>query len=260
MGFGRANLTPTDDRGWVFNRLAEHYPARPGYPDELVDRLAGLMGGTGSEVVELGAGIGDLAIPLAGRGLRVHAVEPARAMLSLLRERARELPAITAVHAAAESTGLPAACCDAVVLADAVQWVEPRLTGREVARLLRPGGLLAVVEAWPLPTPFMTALVGAIETFNPRARRRPPGRATQLFGCAGGRCWEVERWEDRVPLDRARLESILRSLSFVGPALGERALDDLLAAADGLAARCEPIWARELLLHLGSIDGPKPDA
>ena len=77
---GRRGVGVEDGDRWVFNRLADDYRARPGYPAALVDRLHALAGGAGT-VVDLGAGTGLLALPLAGRGLAVRAVEPASAML-----------------------------------------------------------------------------------------------------------------------------------------------------------------------------------
>jgi SAM-dependent methyltransferase len=50
----------------------------------------------------------------------------------------------------AEATGLADASADVVLAVQAMHWMEPEPTLREVARLLRPGGVLAVVDAdWP---------------------------------------------------------------------------------------------------------------
>ena len=104
---GRRGASPADARRWVFNRLAEDYRQRPGYPAPLVARLLSLAGGPGARVADLGAGTGQLALPLAALGAEVHAVEPARAMLDVL--AAARAPGVTAVHAAAEETASPAA-------------------------------------------------------------------------------------------------------------------------------------------------------
>jgi len=49
--------------------------------DGCVELVAGLAAAAGSSVVELGVGTGRLAVPLAGRGLRVTGVDASRAML-----------------------------------------------------------------------------------------------------------------------------------------------------------------------------------
>lgn len=238
---------PVDEDGrWVFNRLAGDYAARPGYPPGLVERLAALAGGAGASVADLGAGTGLLSRPLAAAGLAVHAVEPARAMLAAL---APPPPGVTPVHAAAEATGLPAGAFDLVVLADALHWTDVARCGREAARLLRPGGVVAVVEARLADTPFMSALAGLLAAANPRARRAP--LPLQLFFSHLGRpAWATERLEHDEPLDGPRLDAVLQSLSLVGPALGPAGLAALLERARALAeAHGGATWSRQLLLH-----------
>jgi len=175
-----------DESGrWVFNRLANDYRARPGYPPPLVDRLAG-MAGVGGGVVDLGAGTGLLAVPLAARGLPVRAVEPAETMLAILGEAASGLP-VTCVHAAAEHTGLPAGSASLVLVADVIQWIEPEAAGREAARLLLPGGAVAVVEPRVGGNPFSDGVAELLARANPRARPRSPARVSQALDAASVR-------------------------------------------------------------------------
>ncbi len=242
----RRSVSPQDDRRWVFNRLAPDYRHRPGYPPALLERLLALAGGAGARVAELGAGTGHLALPLARLGARVSAVEPARAMLEAL--RARAAPGVEPIHAAAEETGLPSGGCDLVVLADALQWIDPDRGGREAARLLAPGGALAVVTPRLAATPFLAALAERIARANPKARPAPPPVAL-LFSVAGLPAPAEERLEDEVRLDEAGLEGVLRSLSYVGPALGPAAFEAVLADARALAAaHGGAVWRRELEL------------
>jgi SAM-dependent methyltransferase len=244
----RREAKPSDPSRWVFNRLATDYRARPGYPAPLADRLLAIAGGPGARVADLGAGTGLLAIPLARLGARVDAVEPARAMLDLLEEDARGLP-VTAVHAAAEETGLPAGTYDLVLLADAAQWVDPGRAGREIARLLAPAGALAVVEPRLADTPFLRALEARLAAANPKARRLPPA-VEPIFQAAGLGATTEERFDDEATLEPARLDAVLRSLSFVGPALGPAKLARVLAGARALAAEHGgAAWRREIALR-----------
>jgi SAM-dependent methyltransferase len=246
----RRGAKPSEPSRWVFNRLAADYRARPGYPEALVARLLALAGGAGARVAELGAGTGLLAIPLARAGARVDAVEPARAMLDALAEEARGL-AVTPVHAAAEETGLPAGAYDLVLLADAAQWVDPERAGRELARLLAPGGALAIVEPRLAGTEFLTALEALLAAANPKARRGAPPSAL-LFSVAGLPALAEERFDDEVRLEPARLDAVLRSLSYVGPALGPARLAEVLAEARRLAAaHGGAAWRREIALRWG---------
>jgi SAM-dependent methyltransferase len=235
---------------WVFNRLARDYEARPGYPEPLVARLAALAGGLG-RVVDLGAGTGLLAVPLAARGLAVQAVEPAEAMLSVLRRAAASLP-VTCVHAAAEGTGLPPGEADLVLLADALQWVEPASAGREAGRLLAPRGAVAIVEPRLGGSPFADGLSDLLARANPRARARPASRGAQLLDAAGASERGEETFRHEEVLAAPRLDSVLRSISLVGPALGPERLSALLEQARELAARCGgAAWTRQIRVTWG---------
>jgi SAM-dependent methyltransferase len=247
---GRRSVLLSDERRWVFNRLAADYAARPPWPEGLADRLAALAGGPGARAADLGAGTGHLALPLARRGLQVWAVEPARAMLEILAAAATDLPRIAPVHAAAEDTGLPGGAFQLVLLADAAQWVDPELAGREVARLLAPGGALAVVEAGFASTPFMGGLAALLAAANPKARPRAAGAARQLLALAApGAAPAEEAFRQEVVLPPRALEALVRSLSWAGPALGPAALGALLDQVRTLASREPPVLARDVSLR-----------
>lgn len=244
----RRDALVTDPSRWVFNRIAAPYRARPPYPAALVEALLALAGGAGARIADLGAGTGHLALPLARLGARVHAVEPARAMLDVLAAGAGDLPVVP-VHAAAEATGLEGGAFDLVLLADALQWVDPNRGGREVARLLAPGGALAVVVPALADTPFLRELAAVLAAANPKARpRRPP--VAQLCAVAGLPPPRAEVFEDEVPLDDDHLAEVIRSLSYAGPALGPAGLDALLARAREVArAHGGARWARVITLE-----------
>jgi len=242
----RASISPSDDDRWVFNRLAGDYRHRPPYPVPLVERLLELAGGPGARVADLGAGTGHLALPLARRGAQVAAVEPARAMLAAL--TAEGVTGVEPVHATAEDSGLPSGAFDLAVLADALHWVDPERAGREAARLLAPGGVLAVVTPRLADTPFLRALGGRIAEANFKARPGPPPVAL-LFSVAGLGAPAEARFADEVSLAPGALDAVIRSLSYVGPALGPASLSTLLADARALAAtHGGAAWRREIAL------------
>ena len=232
----------------VFERLADDYRARPSYPDALVARLSELAG-PGRPVVDLGAGTGLLAAPLARAGHPVLAVEPARAMLAVCTEACAGLP-VTPVLAPAESTGLGDVAAGLVLLADAVHWIRPDAAGAEARRLLAPDGVVAVVAPEPLDTPFMRGLRGLLVASNPKAGSLTTASRTRQFLvlAAGPGRPEEERLEQRVVLGRETLRRVVRSLSYGGPALGPARLDRLLDEVEALAEREDREWARVLRL------------
>jgi hypothetical protein len=68
---------------------------------------------------------------------------------------------------------------------------------------------------------------------------------------------EEERHEDEVALSPARLDVVLRSLSYVGPALGPAALASLLADAQALAeVHGGAVWKREIALDWSRRSSP----
>jgi ubiquinone/menaquinone biosynthesis C-methylase UbiE len=200
--------------------------------------------------VDLGAGNGALAAPLARRGHRVWAVEPAVAMLEVCRETCQELEVVH-VLATAERTHLESGCAGLVLLADAVHWLQPDAAGTEAARLLVSDGVAAVVMAEPKDTPFMRNVQEALQRANPRARPRSPGpRARHWLTLAAGPGRPTEEhWEQEVPLTPVVLAAVVRSLSYAAPALGpeatERLVEEVRAQASALGGA---VWSRQLRL------------
>lgn len=121
-----------------FGRSAAAYErGRPGYPDAAVDRLVAAL--PGGRVVDLAAGTGKLTRMLVARGCEVTAVEPVPEMRALIEPPAR------AVAGVAEAIGLPDASADAVTVAQAFHWFDGPRALAEIHRVLRPGGVLALI-------------------------------------------------------------------------------------------------------------------
>jgi SAM-dependent methyltransferase len=130
-----------------FDAWADEYDRfRPGYPDEVFETIAArLVLPRLPAVVDLGAGTGRASLAMAALGWRVTAVEPGKAMLELLRTRAAdEGLLVSTIQANAESTSLDPASVDLVTAAQAFHWFAKDEALAEVARILRPGGGLAL--------------------------------------------------------------------------------------------------------------------
>ena len=90
--------------------------------------------------VDLGAGTGKLTAVLTRHAARVLALEPDPAMLAELR---RAVPGSLPAVARAERLPLPDASVDAVLAAQSAHWFDLDQAMPEIARVLRPGGVLA---------------------------------------------------------------------------------------------------------------------
>lgn len=121
---------------------------RPTYPDDAVDWLLAhaprhdSAADERTRAVDLGAGTGKFTASLVARGLDVVAVEPDVSMLARLREH---LPGVDAREGTAEAIPLPDASVDLVTMAQAWHWVDAERASAEVARVLAPGGVVALV-------------------------------------------------------------------------------------------------------------------
>jgi SAM-dependent methyltransferase len=128
---------------------ASDYDAlRPDYAWEAIDMVIsrGTLDPT-SVVVDLAAGTGQLSRRFASRGVNVVAVEPARNMRAVLEKR---LSTVRILDGTAEAIPLDDGTVDAVVVGNAFHHFEREMAFAEIARVLRPGGALALFWAWPL--------------------------------------------------------------------------------------------------------------
>jgi ubiquinone/menaquinone biosynthesis C-methylase UbiE len=240
-----------DTHAWVFNRMAQAYSARPPYPRGLVDALVELAGGRGTGVVDVGAGIGHLSVPLALRGLHVTAVEPAQAMLAELEASgAAHGVAIDARLASAERLPLPDASCDLIVIADVLHFLDAALTGQEARRVLKPCGAMAIIQVELADTPFMNELVAIMEESAPRRPRAVANTTAQVFALAGLPQRPPRLFRDDVSVSHAQLEQILRSISFIGPAMNAERFHAFRERV--LALSAEPVWSRLITLRTGA--------
>jgi SAM-dependent methyltransferase len=123
-------------------------------------------------VLDLGAGTGKLTQILAARYAHVIAVEPLEELRALLAVRA---PGAEVRAGAAEAIPLDDASVDAVFAGQAFHWFANDGAVGEIARVLRPGGVLALLWNVPNGTPSVPADYNArMEELHEAGRPDPP--------------------------------------------------------------------------------------
>jgi SAM-dependent methyltransferase len=112
-------------------------------------RVLGLLGDVGGHrVLDLGCGDGDLTLELWRRGVGVAAIDASPDMVGVARARARrEGAAVSFMVGEAARLPFDAECFDAVVAVTLLCFVaDAAPVFREIARVLRPGGVLVIGE------------------------------------------------------------------------------------------------------------------
>ena len=245
-------LALADRRELSFDRVADEYErTRPTYPPELLDQLPL---GRDAAVLDLGAGTGKLTRVLAERYRDVTAVEPLVNMRKMLE---RVVPGVTALPGSAERIPLDDGSVDGVFAAQAFHWFDKPVALPEIARVLRAGGIFAVI--WnqgddDRPDPRPSELQHEVQLLHDVAMRRWEDepkwedllRGSSLFAEVHDRTFVAH---DHV-LDRAGILDNLRSVSWIASREDREAVVARLGAllpdaTYAIPNRANLIWARK---------------
>ena len=172
---GSLDVNPYVGEGGAYDSV------RPAYPDEAVAALIdAARSGRGVDApgrddalraADIGAGTGKMSELLARGGLLVDAVEPSEAM----RAQASVIEGVTWHDGVAEKTGLPNDVYDIVVFAQSWHWMDPERAGLEAARILAPGGALAIVwNQMAVSIPWVHRLTRIMRSGDVHRPDRPP--------------------------------------------------------------------------------------
>ena len=125
-----------------FDGLAEVYDRfRTGYAPELYDAILRHGLRLPAHVIDLGCGTGLVSAELVARGCTVTGVDVSEPMLERARKR---VPSGTFVSSRAEELPFGDAAFDAATSGQAFHWFDQARALAEVARVVRPGGVVAV--------------------------------------------------------------------------------------------------------------------
>jgi SAM-dependent methyltransferase len=202
----------------AFGAVAREYErGRPGWPPDAIARLLERFGAR--TVLDLAAGTGKLTAVLAELADEVIAVEPDDSMRRVLEAR---LPQVRALAGTAEAIPLGDASVDAVLVAEAFHWFDLDRAPAEIARVVRPGGGLAVM--WNLAGWDGVDWLDELEAEVVEPHRRellPVHRETVPWREAleaDGRFGPLEELTavNEQATDRGRILALIRSFSWIG--------------------------------------------
>jgi SAM-dependent methyltransferase len=249
----------TDDaarRQWA--AVAERYGAdwRQSSAPDLGWLVAALDPAPTDRAIDVGTGGGHAALALAPTVASVAAVDPTPEMLDVARglAEARGAANVAFTLAAAEALPFPDSSFDAAISRFSIHhWPQPGSAFQEIARVVRPGGRLALVdliapEGGPLDT-FLNAMKLLRDPSHARSLRASEWLA--LLGSAGfaarvERGWELEHevssWLALTAPSAWRAEAVRSLLRDAPPAARER----FRIASDGstVVVECALVVAR----------------
>ena len=220
----------TDPTRRFTNRVDHYVRYRPTYPRAVLDLLESECGLTSSSVVaDVGSGTGILSELFLANGNRVLGVEPNKEMREAGERRLAHHPRFTSVAGTAEATTLGDASVDLISAGQAFHWFDPEKARAEFARILEPGGWVALVWNWRRKdaTPFLAAyerLLAAYRTDRGEAEiwRRGDEMAGAFFGS-----FDSATFDNEQILDLDGFKGRLLSISYV-PAEGDPGSEQML--------------------------------
>jgi SAM-dependent methyltransferase len=161
----------------IFDEDTELYDRmRPAYPDRLFVDLVELVGlRPDHRLLEIGAGTGKATAPLSATGCRITALEPGPRLAAFAARRFARSPNVEVVNDYFETWPVPEDRFDVVASATAYHWLDPAVRVGKAAEVLRPGGVLAVIETHHVAggtAQFFADVQDCYERFDPST---PPG-------------------------------------------------------------------------------------
>lgn len=256
-------MSDSADATGRFSDRAELYGKyRPQYPAEM---FAFLLGEAGLEhahaIADLGSGTGILSEPFLQNGLTVYGVEPNAGMRAVAEAKLQSYDGFRSVDGRAESTGLESSAVDLVVAGQAFHWFNPEETRDELRRILRPGGMCALIwnERATDTTPFLRDYEKFLRSWGTdyaavSATYENPEAIAVVLGTAYAR----RTFENSQTLDQDGLRGRILSSSYI-PAQDPTRADAMLEALRALFDAHQERGAVQIRYHtnvyLGQVSG-----
>lgn len=238
-------MAPASSTQRFSNRVENYIRYRPGYPAEVVNLLINEAGLTShTTVADIGSGTGISAEMLLRAGIPVTGVEPNDAMREAAERLLATYSAFRSVNGTAQSTTLEKESVDLILAAQAFHWFAGAETRQEFSRILKPGGLIALlwnvrqVDTTPFLRDFEALLLEYGTDYDTVRHETIDSRALSGFFLSG---YTLHTFPNRQVFDYQSLKGRLLSSSY--------------APAPGMPRHEEMITELERLFTLHQQDG-----
>lgn len=122
---------------------------RPHLPGKAIEILKRYLNHEIEVIVDIGCGTGNSTEICTDYADKVIGIEPSEDMLKKAKEK--ENSKLTFLKGYGNNTGLESNIADIVICSQAFHWMEPDSTIKEVSRILKKGGIFAVIDADTFP-------------------------------------------------------------------------------------------------------------
>lgn len=215
------------------DRVENYIRYRPSYPEEIVKLLEKKAHLTeASSIADIGSGTGISAEIMLKHDFAVTGVEPNDAMRQAAEKRLESYPRFTSIPATAQATTLADHSVDLIIAAQAFHWFSGKETREEFSRILKPGGLIALL--WNVrqvdTTPFLKAYEALLLEYGTDYNTvRHETINSDVLGAFFIGDYELHTFHNQQIFDYEALEGRLLSSSYV-PLPGQPRHQDMIHA------------------------------
>jgi ubiquinone/menaquinone biosynthesis C-methylase UbiE len=128
------------------DRVEDYVRYRPGYPEKLINLLEEKIKFNKEWIIaDIGSGTGISSELFLKNGNIVYAVEPNNEMRKAAEEKLNKYDKYKSINGKSDSTGLLGQSIDLIIVCQAFHWFDISSTKAEFVRILKPGGLTALI-------------------------------------------------------------------------------------------------------------------